>query len=255
MFAPRRVAGNFARLVAIAAAAAALCPAEGLKAEALEYRVDWKLWHAGDIQLAYRPAVAGSGELAHAEVSLRTQGFVDKLYTVENHYTVKFDGEFCADSYDFNVKEGSKRRRITTTYQQPKGRASYRDRDLVRGKIASRKTIRVPHCVHDELTALAKFRTMSLEPGESVEIPISNGKKSASAKITRQEMETVKTPAGSFDAVRYEIFLFNNVLYRRKGRLFVWLTDDERRLPVQFQLRLRVYYGTITLQLVKEETF
>jgi uncharacterized protein DUF3108 len=254
MFVDANMMRNFARLLMIAATAAALCPAEGLKAEALEYRVDWKLWHAGDINLAYEPGVADSDELPHAEVTLRTQGFVNDLYSVDNHYRVRFNDEFCADSYEFKVKEGSKRRLITTTYQKPKGRANYRDRDLVRGRIASRKTIRVPHCAHDELTALAKFRTMSLEAGESVEIPISNGKKSASAKITRQQKETIKTPLGSFEAVRYEVFLFNNVLYRRKGRLFVWLTDDERRLPVQFQLRLRVYYGTITLQLVKEET-
>jgi len=245
---------NFVRLAVAAMTAAALCPAAELRAEALDYRVEWKLWHAGDIHLAYKPAPAGSGKLSEAEVTLRTQGFVDDLYSVDNQYTVTFDNELCADSYEFNVKEGSKRRRITTKYQQPKGRASYREQDLVQNKIASRKTIQVPDCVHDELTALAKFRTMSLEPGESVELPISNGKKSVSAKVTRQETETVNTPAGSFDAVRYEIFVFNNVLYRRTGRLFVWLTDDEHRLPVQFQLRLRVYFGTITLQLVSEET-
>ena len=214
--------------------------------------MDWKLWHAGDIQLAYEPG--DSDGPPRASATLRTQGFVDNLYSVDNGYTIRFDDEFCAASYEFNVKEGKKRRLITTTYQKPKGRSNYLDRDLVRDRIAFRKTLRVPPCVHDELTALAKFRTMRLKPGETVKLPVSNGKKSVSAKVTRQEKETVKTPAGEFDAVRYEVFLFNNVLYRRKGRLFVWLTDDERRLPVQFQLRLRVYFGTITLQLVKEET-
>jgi hypothetical protein len=254
MSADGKMMRNFARLATIAVMAAALCPAEGVRAETFEYRVDWKLWHAGDIRLAYSPAVAGSGEPSQAEVTLRTQGFVDKLYSVDNHYTVKFGDGLCAGSYEFNVTEGSKRRLITTTYQQPKGRASYREQDLARNEIAARKTIRVPPCVHDELTALAKLRTMDLEPGESVELPVSNGKKSVMAKVTRQERETVKTLAGDFEAVRYEVFLFDNVLYSRAGRLFVWLTDDERRLPVKFQLRLRVYFGTITLQLVKEET-
>ena len=44
------------------------------------------------------------------------------------------------------------------------------------------------------------------------------------------------------------------MLYRRSGRLFVWLTDDERRLPVQIRVQLRFYIGTVTLQLEKEET-
>ena len=59
----------------------------------------------------------------------------------------------------------------------------------------------------------------------------------------------VKTPAGSFPAVRYEAHLFDGVLYNRKGSLYVWLSDDERRIPVQVQARLRFYIGTITVQL------
>jgi hypothetical protein len=39
----------------------------------------------------------------------------------------------------------------------------------------------------------------------------------------------------------------------RKGRVFVWLTDDERRLPVQIRIKLNVMIGTITLALEKEE--
>ena len=68
------------------------------------------------------------------------------------------------------------------------------------------------------------------------------------------EHEQVKTPAGAFKTVRYEAFLFNNVIYSRSGRVYIWLTDDARRLPVQIQVRLQVHIGTITLQLEKEGT-
>ena len=46
--------------------------------------------------------------------------------------------------------------------------------------------------------------------------------------------------------------LFNGVIFRRKARLFIWLTDDARRLPVQIQVRMPFYLGTVTLQLEKE---
>ncbi len=225
---------------------AGLCAA----AEVLDYRVDWKLWHAGDIRLVYETAES-PGEPSTARVSLKTQGVVDDLYGVDNHYEVKYLDGYCADSYVFEVKQGKNRRHITTDYRTPSGRASYTDRDLVGDRIASRKLIRVPDCVHDELTALARFRAMDLGPGESVELPVSNGKKFVSARIVRQKTDTLETPAGEFDAVRYEVFLFDNVLYKRKGRLFVWLTADERRLPVKIQVRLGLY-GTVTLSLVEK---
>jgi hypothetical protein len=45
----------------------------------------------------------------------------------------------------------------------------------------------------------------------------------------------------------------NGVVYSRKGRVFIWVTDDARRLPVQIQLRMSFPVGTVTLHLLKEE--
>jgi hypothetical protein len=84
-------------------------------------------------------------------------------------------------------------------------------------------------------------------------VPVSDGKKIVSAKVEAQQREQVKVPAGTFKTIRYEAFLFDNVLYRRPGHLYVWFTDDARRVPVRLQVRLRFTIGTITFQLEKEE--
>ena len=94
---------------------------------------------------------------------------------------------------------------------------------------------------------------MNLEPGQSTDVPVSDGKRSVMAKVEAQQKEDVKTPGGTYKTVRYEIFLFDNVLYRRSAHLNVWLTDDRRRLPVQIRVRMQFTIGTITLQLVSTE--
>ena len=101
--------------------------------------------------------------------------------------------------------------------------------------------------------SLEFLRTLDIPVGKSADIAVSDGKKSVMARVEAQQRETISTPAGRFPAVRYEAFLFNNVLFRRPGVLHFWLTDDERRLPVQIQVRLQFYIGTITLQLEKIE--
>jgi len=63
--------------------------------------------------------------------------------------------------------------------------------------------------------------------------------------------EKVATPAGEFPCMKYEAYLFNGVVYSRKGRIFFWLSDDNRRLPVQIKVQLPFYVGTITMQLEK----
>ena len=68
-----------------------------------------------------------------------------------------------------------------------------------------------------------------------------------------QEKEEITTPIGKFKAIRYEILMFNDVLINKKARLFVWLTDDDRRLPVQIRVRMQFLIGTIELKLEKQE--
>ena len=71
------------------------------------------------------------------------------------------------------------------------------------------------------------------------------------AKVEAVGREKVVTPAGEFMCVKYEAFLFNGVVYARKGRLFVWMSEDNRRLPVQIKLQFPFYVGNITMQLEK----
>ncbi len=73
------------------------------------------------------------------------------------------------------------------------------------------------------------------------------------AKIEAQQREEVKTPAGTFKTMRYEVYLFNGVLYGRSAHLLLWLSDDRRRLPVQVRVRMPITIGTLTLLLEKQE--
>jgi hypothetical protein len=97
------------------------------------------------------------------------------------------------------------------------------------------------------------MRTLTLEPGQSTTIPVSDGKKFAMAKVEAQAREDVKTPEGVFHTIRYEIYLFNDVLYRRPAHVNMWLTDDRRKLPVEIRVRMQFTIGTITLLLEKHE--
>lgn len=219
--------------------------AGNLGAETLTYKGEWRLMHAGEAQLTFDAGSAG--------LRIKTTGFVGSLYHVDDRYTVSFDRNFCASRSFMNAEEGSKRLETRVTYNEKPGKAQLIERDLKRDVISRTNEVDVPPCVHDVIAALARLRTMRPGANQTFEVPISDGKKSINARIVAQRKETVKTPAGEFATQRFEALLFNGVLYRRKGRLFVWLTDDARRLPVQIRIQMPFYLGTVTLQLVKEK--
>jgi hypothetical protein len=111
----------------------------------------------------------------------------------------------------------------------------------------------IPHCVADVVGAFSKLRSMNLGVGQSTQIPVSDGRKSAAVKVTAQEREEVKTPLGSYQAIRYQADVMNGVVYTRKGEVHLWLSDDAKKLPVQIRLRTGFPIGAVTVTLEKEE--
>ena len=219
--------------------------------ETLQYNVEWRLITAGKMSIHF---AATGGDGFQAKVHMESAGLVSKLFKVDDDYSSTLDQSLCASSSFFKTHEGNRQRETKITFDAVRKKASYLERDTVKNTVVLAHDIDIPLCVCDIAGGLYRMRTLNIEPGQTAQVPISDGKKSALVRVDAQRIETVKTPAGVFKAVRYEAFLFNNVIYRRSGRAYIWLTNDRRRLPVQIQVHLQLAIGTITLQLEKEET-
>ncbi len=224
---------------------------DGLPAkETLYYTIEWRLITAGKARMDWTaPARPGSGW--QVNLHLESVGLVSKLYKVDDNYGAILNDGLCAQSAQSTTREGSRQRETKIAFDYETHKASYVERDRVKNTTVLAKEIEIAACVHDVTGSLYFVRTLTLDPGQSVMVPVSDGKKSVMAKVEAQQREDVKTPAGSFKTVRYEAYLFNNVLYRRSAHLYVWFTDDRRKLPVQIRVRMPFTIGTITLQLEK----
>jgi hypothetical protein len=220
------------------------------RGETLHYTVEWKFITAGRATLRWTGQPSGGWQTA---LRIESAGLVSKLFKVQDEYSSSLGPNLCASGSQMSASEGSRRRETRIVYNRETLKAHYLERDLVKNSVALEKEIDIPPCVHDIVGALYQLRTLSLEPGQSVQLPLSDGKKSVSARIEAQAREEIRTPAGARKTVRYEVFVFNNALYQRPGRVFLWLTDDREKVPVQIRVRLQLHIGTITLLLEKEE--
>jgi hypothetical protein len=171
---------------------------------------------------------------------------------VNDDYTAMLAQNLCGGGTFMVAREGSRHKETRVVYDQQNRRAEYTETDLVKNAVVH-DTVDTPPCVHDVLGALIALRTVHLEPGKAAQIPVSDGKKAAMVRVEAQRREDVTTPLGVQQTIRYEVFLFDNVIYKRSAHLHIWLTDDAVRLPVQLQVRLQFAIGTITLKLAKEE--
>jgi hypothetical protein len=218
--------------------------------ETLTYTIEWRLITAGKATVQW--ATTGRDT---SQINLRVEsvGLVSKLFKVEDNYTANLGAGLCGQSVQMTSQEGSRERETKITFDYPNHRADYLERDRAKNAVLLARETDIPPCVHEITGSLFFLRTLNLEPGQSALVPLSDGKKSAVAKVEAQQREEVRTPAGTFKTIRYEAYVFNNVLYRRPAHLYVWLTDDRRRLPVQLRVRMQLAIGTITLLLEKHE--
>ena len=211
----------------------------------ISYSVEWRLIHAGDVTL--------DAHDSEAHLKLVSAGLVSALFKVDDTYSVRYEQGFCATGSLLDSMEGKRHRQTTVTYDRTQNRATWVERDVLKNNdVLRRAQVDTPHCVHDVLGGILALRGLTIEPGQSTQVPMSDGRRAAQVKVDAQEREEVTTPAGTFKTVRYEANLMNGVVYPRKGRAFVWVSDDSRRIPVQIRLRLAFPIGTVTLQLDKE---
>lgn len=216
--------------------------------ERLVYRVDWRLITAGTatLDLTQTP-----DRKWHNKIRIESAGVVSRLYRVMDTYDIASDRKFCLSNSEMDAQE-NKRHIIVRTWLGNAGELQYEEKDLIKNSTI-RKELMIPPCTREIAGALASLRLLPLEIGKSTTIAVTDGKKVANARVESQARESLNLEGKKYQTVRYEAFLFDNVLYRRKGRLFVWITEDRERIPVQIRLQLGFPVGNIVIQLDKEE--
>jgi hypothetical protein len=237
-------------LLVVAVQGAFSQPAGLPSTEALTYRIEWRLVTAGRARLEWN---APPRQEPQIKLKLESVGLVSKLFKVDDDYTAILNQNLCAVNTQATSHEGSRVRDTKINFDYATHRASYLERDMVKGTVAASQETEIPSCVHDVIGGLYYLRTLNLEPGQSAQAPVSDGKKSVVVRIEAQQREDVKVDDGAYKTIRYELFLFDNALYRRSAHLYVWLTDDRRKLPVQIRVKMQITTGTITLELEKHE--
>jgi hypothetical protein len=108
------------------------------------------------------------------------------------------------------------------------------------------KSVRVPTPVYDPISVIYYLRTLNLSPGATHELALVSDAKLYNVHVHVRRRERIQTPAGTFDTVMVEPSMESGGV-NREERLFVWYTDDERRIPVRIRTEIKVGAITATL--------
>lgn len=219
--------------------------------EKLSYNVSWKIFDAGIATMTLMDkSMFQNEEVYRVTATVRSTGIVSSLFKVVDIFESTFHAvDLCSRRIVKNILEGRRRRNTVVTFDPKTKSAIMEDKDLSRPDLpAKRANAPIPVCVQDVISSLYLVRTLSLKVGEQVNFPINDGGRTYNVVVEVQAQEEIKTPAGTFQTLRLEPKVFGG-LFKSKGRMFVWVTNDKAKVPVQ--LKAKIYIGTITAALTQ----
>jgi hypothetical protein len=222
-----------------------LKPAPFVPGETLNYEVTWSVFSAGQVTATLRRVHNSAQDAYEVETTAHSKGFASVLFKVQNDFHSLFDPEsVCSFRISKKINEGRRHKESQIVFDAKRRLAILDEHDLS-GRAAPPKHAEneIPPCVQDVVSAFYFLRKRPLEVKQQLAIPVNDGAKTHLVVADVQARERIATPFGSRFAFRVEPKVFGE-LYKRRGRLLVWISDDAQRLPLRIKAVVSV--GTIT---------
>jgi len=185
---------------------------------------------------------------------ISSRGFFSRLFNLRFHERM----ESTVDPIAFTVQktkrideQGKRRRESEMLFDQANGKLVWVERDPNNPAVGARSvTATFTGQVYDILSAIYFLRTQPLELGRSFELSISDSGRVYRVPVKVIDKKRMKTVLGRVEVVRLDPDLDGpDGMIRESGQLSIWLTNDNRRIPVA--ARLKTEYGTFDITLRK----
>ncbi len=206
--------------------------------EILIYDISWsKMVKAGTAVMEVREQPLPDGKHALSFILIgRSVGMVDRFFSVNDRIQSVFD-PVSLQSLRYNSWEnfGRKKRNRSLVFDRTMNTVVAKQDD------GPAQTSTVPAQVQDALASFYYLRTRNdFTVGKVFFIDVYDSGKNWSIEVHTLGRERVSTPAGVFNTIVLKTRPLSEGVFQNKGEMFIWLTDDRRKVPVLMKSTLKI---------------
>jgi len=216
--------------------------------ERITMRVTYARLTAGHATMSVEGADDGGRPVLRLVQEVKSEGVFAWLfrYRVDNRLAASWDpATGCSYGIDKKLRQGRFVRDQRVRIDPVAGRVEIEDRG------APKTTFEVPPCVLDVLSAFYVARARGVTPDEPLAVPVYDSGRLYDLVFRVTGHEVLDLPSSLSRGVRTSIVEAlvprGSGLFAQEGDLKVWVTDDERRIPVR--ARTRVAVGSVSADL------
>ncbi len=210
--------------------------------EYLKYDVHYSFVTAGDAYLTVTDTVYGGRKCHIVTFTLESKPFFDIFYKVRDRYRTIIDAEGLFPwRFEQQIREGGYSRDFAAEFDQRKNVAKTGDGEFP-----------IPPYVHDIISAFYFARTVDYtgyRPGQRVELKNFYKDSTYSLPVKYKGRQTIEVDAGTFDCIIIEPLITEGGLFKSEGKIYLWITDDDRKMPVK--VRTDIPIGTVESELTE----
>ncbi|OQW30861.1 MAG: hypothetical protein A4E19_08940 [Nitrospira sp. SG-bin1] len=212
--------------------------------ERLTYEVSWlNLTAVIAVMEVTRMDGAHDQTVAKLVGTAQSTPIITKFFPVDNRVESQLDLETLTPEHmTFRRREGKKKEDIEYAFQQKEGTVT-----AVRG--GTTETLPIPAGTQDIISCLYYTRTiLPPSPGASLKMNVYHDKKNRPVEVRVEAIETIEGVWGKTETVRVLVIMPFHGLFMNQGNIRVWVTNDERKIPVR--MKAKVVLGSIVADLV-----
>lgn len=173
----------------------------------------------------------------HVKFKAKTRKFADRIFRVRDQIDIWLNKtNLTTLKINKQINEGDYHKNYNTIIDYDNSIA-----------ITNNDTININGNVRDPYSLLYYFRTIPFEVGQVLDFTTLDNKRLTDFQVIVDDKETIKTPAGTFQCLVVKPFRDGKTLLKNDGDMKIWFSDDELRLPIQIQIKLK--FGSMLLQL------
>lgn len=181
-------------------------------------------------------------------VTARTAEWVSRFFEAHDRFETTVDTRLLPLVHAQQLREGRRSVDRRATYDH--------DRQLVAvGRSAGGEsptepalTLRIWPETRDPIAAFFYIRSLDLQPGESVRLPVNDLGRNLVMDVRAGEVESIVHGGRQIDALRLEPSLTQRIARRRPLDIRVWVSADDRRVPLVVEIEAG--FGAVRADLV-----
>lgn len=219
--------------------------------EKLHFILKWGPIYVGDAWFEVaQDTLPGGGPGYRLTATIKSSEWADRIYKVRDFAQSWVDpGMTRSHRFTMRQREGGYRKKVELSFD-PDGRTARRvSNDKVRPPLA------IPFGSHDPLSVFFALRMHDPDKTKKVELPVTDGDKLIMGEGLLLGRETIEIDSGTYETWQVEPKLegIGGIFKKSPGaRMFVWVSADERRIPVMVKSSLIL--GSFTAELAEDMT-